>query len=206
MSKNSIAVPQNGGGAALSSSTLFADIRALFKAPVLIANVLPVLTGFWLALYFTGASFNDYWDLFFLTVIGSTLVMAGALVINNWYDVDIDTVMDRTKHRPTVTGHFSLKMVLTIGITLSVLGFILLLFTTIEAAIYALVGWVTYCFFIYHVVKTKIYSKYRYRECFWGRYPFNWLDGNRIWFSYHPDYTGTHFVYFSNAAHLCDCH
>jgi len=156
MSKNSIAVPQNGGGAALSSSTLFADIRALFKAPVLIANVLPVLTGFWLALYFTGASFNDYWDLFFLTVIGSTLVMAGALVINNWYDVDIDTVMDRTKHRPTVTGHFSLKMVLTIGITLSVLGFILLLFTTIEAAIYALVGWVTYCFLY------TMWSKRRY--------------------------------------------
>ena len=33
MSKDSIAVPQNGGGA-LSNSTLFADIRALFKGPV----------------------------------------------------------------------------------------------------------------------------------------------------------------------------
>ena len=156
MSKDSIAVPQNGGGAALSNSTLFADIRALFKGPVLIANILPVFTGFWLALYFTGASINDYWDLFWLTIIGSTLVMAGALVINNWYDVDIDTVMDRTKHRPTVTGHFSLKMVLTIGITLSILGFILLLFTTIEAAIYALVGWVTYCFLY------TMWSKRRY--------------------------------------------
>ncbi|WHY78753.1 heme o synthase [Neobacillus sp. WH10] len=156
MSKDSIAVPQNGGGAALSNSTLFADIRALFKGPVLIANVLPVFTGFWLALYFTGASINDYWDLFWLTIIGSTLVMAGALVINNWYDVDIDTVMDRTKHRPTVTGHFSLKLVLTIGITLSILGFILLLFTTIEAAIYALVGWVTYCFLY------TMWSKRRY--------------------------------------------
>ena len=115
-----------------------------------------MFTGFWLALYFTGASINDYWDLFWLTIIGSTLVMAGALVINNWYDVDIDTVMDRTKHRPTVTGHFSLKMVLTIGITLSILGFILLLFTTIEAAIYALVGWVTYCFLY------TMWSKRRY--------------------------------------------
>ncbi|EKN71729.1 protoheme IX farnesyltransferase [Neobacillus bataviensis LMG 21833] len=156
MNKNSIAAPQNGGGAALTNSTLFADIRALFKAPVLIANVLPVFTGFWLALYFTGASFNDYWDVFFLTLIGSTLVMAGALVINNWYDVDIDTVMDRTKKRPTVTGHFSLKMVLTLGISLSVIGFILLLFTTVEAAIYGFVGWFTY------VILYTMWSKRRY--------------------------------------------
>ncbi|QCJ41515.1 protoheme IX farnesyltransferase [Bacillus sp. S3] len=156
MNKNSIAAPQNGGGAALSNSTLFADLRSLFKAPVLIANVLPVFTGFWLALYFTGASFNDYWDLFLLTIIGSTLVMAGALVINNWYDVDIDTVMDRTKNRPTVTGHFSLKTVLTLGIALSILGFILLLFITVEAAIYGFIGWFTY------VILYTMWSKRRY--------------------------------------------
>ncbi|MFZ7945775.1 heme o synthase [Neobacillus sp. 19] len=156
MNKNSIAAPQNGGGAALANSTLFSDLRSLFKAPVLIANVLPVFTGFWLALYFTGASFNDYWDLFLLTIIGSTLVMAGALVINNWYDVDIDTVMDRTKNRPTVTGHFSLKTVLTLGIALSILGFILLLFITVEAAIYGFIGWFTY------VILYTMWSKRRY--------------------------------------------
>jgi len=156
MSKGSIAIPQNSGGAALSSSTLFADLRALFKAPVLIANVLPVFTGFWLALYFTDASIKDYWGVFLLSIIGSTLVMAGALVINNWYDVDIDTVMDRTKNRPTVTGHFSLKMVLTLGISLSIIGFILLLFTTIEAAVYGFVGWFTY------VILYTMWSKRKY--------------------------------------------
>jgi len=155
MSKGSIAIPQNSGGAALSSS-LFADLRALFKAPVLIANVLPVFTGFWLALYFTDASIKDYWGVFLLSIIGSTLVMAGALVINNWYDVDIDTVMDRTKNRPTVTGHFSLKMVLTLGISLSIIGFILLLFTTIEAAVYGFVGWFTY------VILYTMWSKRKY--------------------------------------------
>ncbi|MBO0962618.1 heme o synthase [Neobacillus sp. MM2021_6] len=156
MNKNSIAAPQNGGGAALSSSTFFADIRSLFKGPVLIANVLPVFTGFWLALYFTGASFDEYWDVFLLTLTGSTFVMAGALVINNWYDVDIDTVMDRTKNRPTVTGHFSLKMVLTLGISFSLIGFILLLFTSVEAAIYGFVGWFTY------VILYTMWSKRRY--------------------------------------------
>jgi heme o synthase len=128
------------------TSTLFADIKLLFKGPVLIANVLPVFTGFWLALYFSNSSFIDYWEVFLLTMIGSTLVVGGALVLNNWYDVDIDTVMNRTKKRPTVTGHFSLKAVLILGIVLTILGFTLLLFTTIEAALYAFTGWFTYVF------------------------------------------------------------
>jgi heme o synthase len=137
-------------------STFFADLKSLFKGPVLVANVLPVFTGFWLALYFSQGSFSDYWQLFVITMLGSTLVMAGALVINNWYDVDIDTVMDRTKQRPTVTGHFSLKTVLTIGITLTIIGFILLLFTTIEAAIYGFIGWFTY------VILYTMWSKRKY--------------------------------------------
>jgi len=138
------------------SSSLMADLKALFKAGVLIANVLPVFSGFWLALYFTDSSLNDHWGDFFLTIIGSTLVMAGALVVNNWYDVDIDSVMDRTKNRPTVTGTISLNAVLTIGIVFTVLGFVLLLFTTFEAAIYAFVGWFTYVFLY------TMWSKRRY--------------------------------------------
>ncbi|MBP1930130.1 heme o synthase [Ammoniphilus resinae] len=139
-----------------SISTLLSDLRSLFKAPVLIANVLPVLSGFWLAIYFTNASFMDHLNLFLLTIVGSTIVMAGALVINNWYDVDIDTIMERTKKRPTVTGHFSLNAVLTMGIVLTVLGFIVLLFTTMEATIYAFIGWFTY------VVLYTMWSKRRY--------------------------------------------
>ncbi|KXH81866.1 heme o synthase [Sporosarcina sp. HYO08] len=124
--------------------TLFDDLRLLFKAPVLIANVLPVFTGFWLALYFTNSSLAESWTLLLLTLFGSIAVIAGALILNNWYDVDIDTVMKRTVKRPTVTGHFSLRFVLWLGILLTVIGFVLLLFTTLEATIYAVVGWVTY--------------------------------------------------------------
>ncbi|MCM3111070.1 heme o synthase [Lederbergia lenta] len=139
-----------------NSSSIITDLKALFKAKVLILNVLPVFCGYWLALYFNHTSIGAHWDLFWLTMIGSTLVMAGALVLNNWYDVDIDTVMERTKERPTVTGNFSLKFVLWLGISLSVLGFIFLLFTTIEATIYAFIGWFTY------VVLYTMWSKRKY--------------------------------------------
>lgn len=135
---------------------MLADIRSLLKANVLAANVLPVFTGFWLALSFSNESLSENLPLFLLVMLGSTFVIAGALVINNWYDADIDRVMDRTKNRPTVTGHFSLKTVLVLGILFSIFGFILLLFTTYEAALYAFIGWFTY------VILYTMWSKRKY--------------------------------------------
>ena len=160
MNQSGVPSVQNSGKVAISytssRASIIFDIKALLKGKVLVANVLPVFAGFWLALYFTGSSFSDNWGIFWLTMIGSTMIIAGALVINNWYDVDIDTVMDRTKHRPTVTGNFSLKAVLWTGIILTVLGFILMFFTRFEAVIYSFIGWFTY------VVLYTMWSKRRY--------------------------------------------
>jgi heme o synthase len=138
------------------NKNFLSDLKSLFKGIVLIANVLPVFTGLGLALYFTNTSFMEKLDVVMITIMGSTFVMAGALALNNWYDADIDAKMARTKNRPTVTGAISLNVVLTIGITLSILGFLLLLFTKAEAIIYALVGWITY------VVLYTMWSKRKY--------------------------------------------
>lgn len=123
---------------------ILTDLKYLVKGLVLVANVLPILSGFWVALYVTGASFIDYWDKFIWMALGGTLIMAGALILNNWYEVDLDSAMKRTEKRPTVTGNFSLKAVLIMGIVASVLGQIFLFFTTLEAAIYGFIGWFTY--------------------------------------------------------------
>jgi heme o synthase len=133
-------------GDATNNGSMLTELKLLIKANVLIANVIPVFIGFWLALYFTGLHIKDYWEALILTLAGSTLVMAGALVLNNWYDVDIDSIMERTKRRPTVTGRISLNTVLMIGIFCSILGFVLLLIVTVEVAIYAFIGWLTYVF------------------------------------------------------------
>lgn len=139
-----------------SASAFLSDIKFLIKGPVLIANVLPVFAGFWLALHFSGMTLAGNWTLFWLTMAGSTFLMAGALVMNNWYDTDIDTFMERTQKRPTVTGSFSLKTVLRIGLGLSAIGMLLLLFTTIEAAVYGFIGWFTY------VIPYTMWSKRKY--------------------------------------------
>jgi protoheme IX farnesyltransferase len=138
------------------TSSFLRDLKGLVKLPVLLANILPVFTGFWLALYFTNASFITHLGLFFLTIVGSTFVMAGALIINNWYDVDIDRIMERTKSRPTVTGNLSLQLVLSMGISSTIIGFTILFFTSIEATIYAFIGWSTY------VLLYTMWSKRRY--------------------------------------------
>lgn len=120
------------------------DIKYLLKGKVLVANVLPVFTAFWLALHFNGERFIDHWLLFLVTMLGSTLVISGALMFNNWFEYDLDVKMDRTQQRPTVTGSFSLKSVLIAAIVTTVIGMGMLLFTTIEAFIYSFLGWFFY--------------------------------------------------------------
>lgn len=61
-----------------------------------------------------------------LTLLGGTMAAAGANVINQVYDRDIDAVMVRTQQRPLVQGHISTASALRFGISLSVLSVVLL--------------------------------------------------------------------------------
>lgn len=136
----------------------FIDVKFLLKGKVLVANVLPVLTGFCLALYISNQSFQDNLWLFLLTMMGSTFVISGALMLNNWYEVDLDKKMKRTEKRPTVNGNFSLNSVLWAGIITTIIGHGLLLLVTWEAALYSFLGW-----FVYVILYT-----------FWSKRKFTW--------------------------------
>lgn len=151
-------------------TTFLNATKALVKIGIVNSNLITVIAGFWLALYISNASFMDNIGTLTLTVIGSGLVIAGGAILNNWYDVDIDPKMKRTETRPTVTGLFSLKSVFWSGILTTLLGIIVLLFTTVYAALFALFGW-----FVYVVLYT-VWSKRRYTlntivGCFSGAVP-----------------------------------
>ncbi|MCT2538096.1 heme o synthase [Aquibacillus koreensis] len=137
-------------------ATFWHDIKALIKVGIINSNVMTAFAGFWLALYFTNTSFSAHWDTFFITMAGTALVIAGACVLNNYYDRDIDPLMARTKTRATVTGSIPLSFILVLGIALSISGIILLLLTTVQAAIFGAIGW-----FAYFVLYT-VWSKRRY--------------------------------------------
>ncbi|KAB8138935.1 protoheme IX farnesyltransferase [Gracilibacillus oryzae] len=131
------------------------DLKYLFKRFVLIANVLPTVFGFFIAWRYYQVSFVDYLVPFILLIIGSGLLVAGALACNNWLEADVDKLMERTKNRPTVTGSMSLRSVLWIGLSLSFAGQLLLLFINFEVAVYGWIGWFTY------VVVYTIWTKRR---------------------------------------------
>src|SRR5690625_2772099 len=165
----------------------FKDIKAFVKIGIVNSNLLAVFTGYWLALYVTGITFIETLDVFTLTIAGSTLVLIGASVLNNWYDTDIDIIMDRTRNRPTVTKKIASSHVLMIGIVTTVLGLILLYMTTLTAAIVSFVGWFTY------VVLYTMWSKRRYTlnteiGCISGAVPplIGWAAINPELFHYVP--------------------
>ncbi|MCF3942550.1 heme o synthase [Oceanobacillus sp. APA_J-2(6-2)] len=146
-------------------------VKALIKIGIVNSNLIPVIAGFWLAIYIYGLTFSEHVGTLIMTLIGSGLVIAGGAILNNWYDVDIDPKMSRTKSRPTVTGLFSLRAVLIAGIVTTVIGLgVLLLFTTVYAALFAFIGW-----FVYVVLYT-MWTKRKYTlntivGCFSGAMP-----------------------------------
>lgn len=120
--------------------SLFGAYYRLTKPGVLYGNVLSAVAGFFLA-----SAGHIEWGLFVAMVVGMTLVVAAACVINNYLDRDIDSVMDRTKSRPSVTGAIKGSHMATYGIVLFVLGVTALyLWTNWLVVAIGAAGFVTY--------------------------------------------------------------
>lgn len=58
------------------------------------------------------------------TVLGGTLAAGGANAVNMYVDRDIDAVMERTRHRPLVTGAVTPRAALTFAVSIEVLAFL----------------------------------------------------------------------------------
>lgn len=97
------------------------DMIALTKPGLLRLNVFAVAVGFWVA-----SKWDISWLSLFMVVIGSTLVIASACVINNYWDRELDQKMERTKKRIEYINHLKPSFVLWYGIVLGVAGFIVL--------------------------------------------------------------------------------
>jgi protoheme IX farnesyltransferase len=115
---------QEGTDAALASrasgTSLSATITryySLTKPGVLYGNALTAAAGFLLA---SRGTFDI--GLFLALFIGTTLVIASACVLNNVLDRDIDTVMERTRNRATVTGRIAARNAVIFSIVLGIVG------------------------------------------------------------------------------------
>ncbi|WP_366596068.1 heme o synthase [Bacillus pumilus] len=121
-------------------------IAQTVKSGIIKSNLIPMCAGLTLALYTYQIDTLHKSVEILLAFAGSILLIGAAGALNNLYDRDIDSVMNRTKNRPTVTGEVNPKKVLWLSILMSVLGLGFLAFTTYLAAIIGLIGLFFYIF------------------------------------------------------------
>jgi len=75
-----------------------------------------------LAGYMTARCPVMHWYDFLGLAVSLFLAIAGSTILNMWYDRDIDSVMQRTHHRPLADGRVSPREALRLGLVLSILG------------------------------------------------------------------------------------
>ncbi|TKC18811.1 heme o synthase [Robertmurraya kyonggiensis] len=130
-------------------------IGATVKTGIIKSNLIPMFAGLTLALYTYQKDLVEVYPNIVYALIGSTLVIAAAGAFNNLYDRDIDSVMKRTKNRPTVTGEISAKTVLILSILMSVFGVGILALATPLAGLLGFLG------VFFYVVPYTMWSKRR---------------------------------------------
>ncbi len=115
----------------------------LTKPGILFGNFVTTLGGYLLA-----AQGSVDFLLLFLTLLGTTLVVASGCVVNNVIDQDIDQKMQRTQNRALVKKTVSTPIALAYALVLGVIGFSILWFAVnAYAFLFAVIGFVVYVIF-----------------------------------------------------------
>ncbi|RBW69718.1 heme o synthase [Bacillus taeanensis] len=122
-------------------------LSKIIKTGIIKSNLIGTLAGLCLALYINGFSFMEGLPFAALSLIGTALVIGGSCSINNFYDQDIDIIMERTKERPTVNGDINPKFALWFGVFQVLAGVIVLANASLLAALMGFLGFVFYVFF-----------------------------------------------------------
>lgn len=97
----------------------------LIKPKIIFLLLVTTAGGMWIA----GQGSVDP-KVFWVTLLGGAMAAASANTINMIYDRDIDQVMERTKHRPLVTGRIQPQEAWIFALVLAIGSFLLLLTQT----------------------------------------------------------------------------
>lgn len=134
---------------------MFKDLIALTKPRLLRLNMFAALGGFWVA---------SKWDLDYMLMIwmliGSTLTMASATVVNNYWDRELDQKMERTRNRTLPMGRMKPGAVLTYGLVLGVVGIAVLFWL-----VHPITGWLGLLGWFAYIV---IYTMWLKRSSTWS--------------------------------------
>jgi protoheme IX farnesyltransferase len=122
---------------------VYKEYLKLTKPRITTLIIVSTAVGF----YFGRGSTPDL-TVFFHAMLGTALMAAGSATLNQLYERDVDKKMQRTRHRPLVTGTLSPRQALYFGLLLSFLGFAeLAVFTNVLAGCLGLATLGGYLFF-----------------------------------------------------------
>lgn len=113
--------------------TLLGDLMELSKARLSLLVLLTTFVGF-----LVGWTGPMDWFLLGATLLGTAFCAAGAAALNQWWERDVDALMERTRDRPLPARRWHPSDALLFGLLVSIAGLaILLIFTNIRAAFLA---------------------------------------------------------------------
>ena len=96
----------------------------LIKMNITILVVITSYLGYYLGLRYMDFIMVEYesWIIFLYLISGTFISSSGACILNQYFEVEFDKRMNRTKLRPLPTGSIKLKNALTLGLFFSFLG------------------------------------------------------------------------------------
>ena len=101
----------------------------LIKINITILVVITSYLGYYLGLRYMDLLMVEYesWIIFLYLILGTFISSSGACILNQYFEVEFDKKMNRTKTRPLPTGDIGLNIALILGLTLSFIGPLILL-------------------------------------------------------------------------------
>jgi protoheme IX farnesyltransferase len=134
MSVGRVEIPGENPGSEEGPS-FFADLMVLTKVRLSFLVLVTTLTGFWYSKILSGAGVSGAGVLTtgnalscFHVLLGTALAAFSAAALNQSYEGDVDSRMERTKDRPVPAGRIGSGKVFLLGFWLGVAGFIYLAF------------------------------------------------------------------------------
>jgi heme o synthase len=97
------------------------DYLELTKPRITLLILVCTAVGYWFG---SGASFQSFqWTVLAHVLLGTALLASGTSALNQWYEVDSDAKMLRTRARPLPAGRITRRHGLAFGLLLSAAGF-----------------------------------------------------------------------------------
>jgi heme o synthase len=129
------------------------DLIELVKARLTLLVLLTTAVGFYL-----GVEGPISWPALLHTVLGTAAAAAGAAALNQWWEYQLDAMMDRTRSRPVPAGRMRPTEALVIGTTLSIFGvaYLAVVCNALSAALAA----ITIIIYIFAYTPLKVISTF----------------------------------------------